>query len=190
MDQKYYNYRRSVNNRCTCGKLITNHAIKCRECESKTNPHHWKGGVKIDRGRVLIYSPNHPFRTKQGYVYEHRLVMEEHLGRYLTPKEIVHHIDFNKKNNRLDNLYLFSSDKEHRKYHNTIRRAIREELNLIKTKKDYNHKYKYSHNNKCSCGKLITNIAPRCMRCAIKHWRSLKENNGEVIKWTQTQKHI
>ena len=42
-------------------------------------------------GYILIYKPKHPFATQNGYVFEHRLVMEKHLGRYRTPEEIVHH---------------------------------------------------------------------------------------------------
>src|SRR5689334_22036255 len=44
----------------------------------------WKGGRRIDKdGYVLIYAPDHPQATKAGYVREHRLVMEQHLERYL-----------------------------------------------------------------------------------------------------------
>jgi predicted Zn-ribbon and HTH transcriptional regulator len=47
---------------------------------------------------------NHPSCTKNGYVLFHRKVMENHLGRYLSKHEIVHHKDGNKKNNELHNL--------------------------------------------------------------------------------------
>lgn len=52
-----------------------------------------------------------------GSVYEHRLVMEEHLGRYLEPHEQVHHRDENKRNNHIDNLLLCSSQQEHSEQH-------------------------------------------------------------------------
>jgi len=54
----------------------------------------------------LIYNPDHPYTTKMGYVREHRLAMEKHLGRYLKKNEIVHHIDGNGLNNILSNLEL------------------------------------------------------------------------------------
>ena len=44
---------------------------------------------------------------------EHRLVMEEKLGRLLLPSEVVHHKDGNKTNNHPDNLELFSSNGKH-----------------------------------------------------------------------------
>lgn len=36
--------------------------------------------------------------------------MEQHLGRHLLSNEYVHHIDFNKQNNRIENLFVFKSD--------------------------------------------------------------------------------
>lgn len=41
---------------------------------------------------------------------ENRLVMERHLGRRLTERENVHHIDGNKLNNSLENLELWVED--------------------------------------------------------------------------------
>ena len=46
---------------------------------------------------------------KRGYVFQHREVMEEHIGRKLFPHETVHHKDGNRANNELSNLELWSS---------------------------------------------------------------------------------
>ena len=81
-------------------------------CAGEKN-HFWNGGVKIDREYKAIYIPDHPFSTKQGYVYEHRLVMEKHLGRYLLPEETTHHINGNRSDNRIENLQLFDGHGKH-----------------------------------------------------------------------------
>lgn len=74
----------------------------------------WNGGRQIDGdGYVLIHCPDHPHATLAGYVREHRLVMEKHLGRYLKRGEVVHHKNKDKQDNRLSNLELFGSNGDH-----------------------------------------------------------------------------
>lgn len=85
----------------------------------KNNPM-WKNG-KINHvaGYIWIYKPKHPF-NRNNYVLEHRLVMEKHLGRYLTRKEVVHHVNGIKNDNRLKNLMLFKNNTEHLYFHKSI----------------------------------------------------------------------
>ncbi len=68
----------------------------------------WGGGKYKDgsNGYILAYSPDHPHATKKGYVREHRLVMENFLGRYLRGNEIVHHKNKRRDDNRIKNLEL------------------------------------------------------------------------------------
>ncbi len=82
-----------------------------------SNNSQWKGGVFETRGDKYISSPNHPNKTKAGYVKESRLIMEKKVGRYLTREEVVHHLDGDKTNNHPDNLHLFKNQSEHRTYH-------------------------------------------------------------------------
>ena len=68
----------------------------------------WRDGRCRCNGYDMIKVPNHPYATKRGYVYEHRLVMEKHLGRYLLPDEKVHHINGKPLDNRVENLVVLS----------------------------------------------------------------------------------
>ena len=83
---------------------------------------HWKGGRKMHSdGYVEIYKPEHPRCGVKGYVFEHRLIMEKMIGRYLNPEEIVHHKNEIKDDNRKDNLMLFNGNKGHNEYHKEVR---------------------------------------------------------------------
>jgi len=88
------------------------------------NHPNWKGGRhKNSDGYIYIFLPNHPHHNGKGRVWEHRLVMEAHLGRTLLPTEIVHHINGIRDDNRIENLTLFSSLGKHIGYHNAKRKV-------------------------------------------------------------------
>lgn len=78
----------------------------CREV--KRNPY-------LSKGYRYIYSPHHPRCNHQGYVAEHVLIMEQHIGRYLTKSECVHHINHVRSDNDINNLKLYSSKSAHMK---------------------------------------------------------------------------
>jgi hypothetical protein len=78
----------------------------------------YKGGIKhLSNGYIFILSHDHPNKTKEGYVLEHRLVMEKKIGRILKKKEVVHHINEIRNDNRPENLMLFNNLTEHINYH-------------------------------------------------------------------------
>jgi flagellar basal body rod protein FlgC len=74
----------------------------------------WKGGIRIDKryGYILIWKPEHPLAHKDGYVYEHRLKMQNELF----DGAIVHHRDGNASNNERDNLEIVTRG-QHNKIH-------------------------------------------------------------------------
>jgi len=80
----------------------------------------WVGGRRIDLGGYAsVTAPaGHPHakylpHKNLGHIFEHRLVMEQKLGRYLLPEEVVDHIDGLTLHNHPDNLRLFDSNAAH-----------------------------------------------------------------------------
>lgn len=63
--------------------------------------------VLMKNGYVKVQLPEHPFSNSDGYILEHRLVMETTLGRYLLPRENVHHRNGIRDDNRPENLELW-----------------------------------------------------------------------------------
>ena len=100
----------------------------------------WKGG-RIKRGPncryIMIHKPDHPYATKQGYVMEHRVVMEKQLGRLLKSSECVHHINGDTFDNRIENLKLMTRS-EHVQLHFD---AIKEVERLKKILDEHGIKY-------------------------------------------------
>lgn len=83
----------------------------------------WKGGRRIlSNGYIAVYCPDHPNAGIRKTVYEHQLVMENHIGRYIKKGEVVHHIDGNKSNNDISNLLLLTNS-DHVKLHAILKRS-------------------------------------------------------------------
>lgn len=79
---------------------------------------------RISRGYKYLLRPKHPFSGVQGYVAEHRLVAEEKIGRLLDPKEVVHHINEDRGDNRPNNLIVLSKSDHHllHRYYEKLKR--------------------------------------------------------------------
>lgn len=106
-----------------CSLACANNSFKGKSFSPNTTfkkghtPHNYKGW-RLTQARMpgnpykQIYMPNHPYANKAGYVREHWLVMEKLIGRYLTPDEIVDHINMNTLDNRPENLRVMNK-KDH-----------------------------------------------------------------------------
>lgn len=78
------------------------------------NVANWKGGRRIRGKYISIFSSDHPHRSGM-YVYEHRLVVEEQIGRFLNNNEKVHHLGA-KTDNRIGMLMVFISQSAHLRF--------------------------------------------------------------------------
>jgi hypothetical protein len=98
-------------NTCQCGrpKMVT--SLTCtvwRKNGGKSNSN-WKGGrTTHKRGYVMVWAPEHPRGARSKYVFEHILVLEASIGRYLIQGESVHHRNGVRGDNRIENLELWT----------------------------------------------------------------------------------
>lgn len=120
-------------------------------------------------GYVRIYMPNHPHANISGMVYEHVLVAEKKLGRYLTAEEVVHHIDHNRSNNNPDNLMIFKTKKDHSIFHMNEEDFTLCIFNIDGTVSCKSNPLKINHCVRCGC--VIYPGATLCRECYRKEGR-------------------
>ena len=75
----------------------------------------WNGGKYLnENGYYRVYTGN------LKYEYEHKVLLSKYLGRKLLPEEKVHHIDSNKVNNDISNLFLCKNKTDHWACHQSM----------------------------------------------------------------------
>lgn len=82
----------------------------------------WRGGrARKDNGYIVVtVHGEYPFPeslSARRRIYEHRMVMELHLGRALGSGEVVHHLNGDSADNRIENLALHGSHADHMAEH-------------------------------------------------------------------------
>lgn len=91
---------------------------RCGNHKSGPGNGNWKGGRTLaSTGYVLLRLPGHHLADVRGYVYEHRLIAEQKLGRRLMKGEISHHVNGIKTDNRPENIEIVESRFAHMTHH-------------------------------------------------------------------------
>ena len=142
------------------------------------------------KGYKVIHMPDHPKANNKGWVYEHYIVAEQKLGRYLQDKETVHHIDGNKKNNNPDNLIVFATYGDHTGYHMGCEIYENNGLWYAKTRqkeirKCPNCKNEFTpiYKEQQYCSLLCSTTARRTMKNSLQEiQQALFKNNGNFVK--------
>lgn len=128
----------------------------------------WRGGRKVDKnGYIYVWvGYDYPNATADGYLFEHRYVLEKQLKRHLKPNEVIHHKDGNKQNNRIDNLELCDSHAEH------IAQHMSEKYNLPIMNYEWHPIFK--HCKECKKTDRRHQGKGLCARCYLKEWKKKK----------------
>lgn len=103
---------------------------KSKEYREKIKAKHNGKRKRSINGYILIKDYNHPNRNSHNDVLEHVYVMSNHLDRPIAKGEIVHHIDGDRTNNDISNLYLYKNRSKHLKGHNSLLKLTKELLQM------------------------------------------------------------
>jgi len=106
-----------------CGRLFRGQRRTSRFCSKSCGR---RGQGKSERlrscGYTYLHRPDHPHANQRGYVAEHRLIVEEVLGKTLPRDAVVHHHNGDRADNRPCNLVVCPDQAYHIFIHNRMRR--------------------------------------------------------------------
>lgn len=138
-----------------------------------------RGRIKNASGHIRCYTPNHPRAWDDRCMYEHIIIAERKIGRFLVEGEVVHHVNMDPGDNNPDNL-LVCDYREHARLHDRGRKGVSVCLECNKTTHCIMTKgkllcfncyikarYMEQPREKCSsCGKMRRLRSKKRMMCA------------------------
>lgn len=115
----------------TISRVLKRNGVNVIENKSGENHPGWKGGKIFNKGDgyVGIWMPGHERADGGNYVYEHTLNYQKATGKLPGKKEVLHHIDLDKHNNDISNLFL-CDNKKHLQIHRDIEKLIKPLMKL------------------------------------------------------------
>ncbi len=152
----------------------------------QTEPSKWKTQKIIKKGNYnYIKIPEHPNATSNGYVLEHRVVMEKHLNRLLNSNEVVHHKNGKRKQNDVENLEIMDKP-NHTKIHQAHRTSKMVKLKCPNCDVEFDRRKGQTHLQKPSkwtaCSKSCRGIFSRLITLQGKTLEVDKAISGNVLQ--------
>jgi hypothetical protein len=140
--------------------------------------------IKIYNGRKYLWKGK-----ERRLIHMSRIIMEEKIGRKLNSKEIVHHINKNKSDDRIENLELISWE-EHSKLHN-LERNPNWKKEFKNYQREYNKKYyKRKRADICEQKKeYYRKNKDRIIKNSINTKKAYRDKNREEINKKAREKY-
>ncbi|MEK6881049.1 MAG: HNH endonuclease [Nanoarchaeota archaeon] len=145
------------------------------------NPN-WKGGICKSKGYIYIKKPEHPYCNINGYIQEHRLIIEQYLCRYLNKDEHIHHINGIKTDNRIENLQIINNSNHIKLHHSEKEYGLMKNFKnvnwkggiYINNQKEYHKKYskKWGEINKDKINKQKRRYRKKNIKKLREYWRN------------------
>jgi len=91
-------------------------------------------------GYVKVFEPQHPHADPAGYVYQHRINFEKHCRKTLPTESVIHHLNGDPSDNRIENL-THESASTHYLQHNAWKKLLGRPIRIFCVAWHISHQY-------------------------------------------------